>query len=741
MKRVRTFINAFIWIFVTSLVCLAQSTPFNLDFENIVDKSPVGWQIAGSKHYSTYIDSAISKKGKNSAVIEYHGDSPQFKVWVYSIPAKYEGKKIKLSGFLKTENVTGGYAGLWMQIKPSVGFDNMRDRGVKGTTDWKRYEVELDLKSNVATSISFGGILSGKGKMWIDNLQITIDGLPLSKTPLKKLPPAKKDKEFDKGSRVSIGKLDEKLTSGLELLGRIWGFLKYHHPAIAKGNHNWDYELFRVLPKFLTANNNSEREVVLLAWINSLGEVSKYDACVKSSTDAVIKPDLRWMNEMISSNKLRTKLHFIDCNRHQGNHFYIAMTPKIGNPNFKNENSYSYMPFPDEGFRLLTLYKYWNIINYFYPNKHLTDKDWNSVLSEYIPKFLNAKNELEYELAAIEIIGSIKDTHAKLFRGNNAFQEKIGKFYPPFGTRFIENKLVITEGYNPDFVKKTGLRIGDAITEINGKAVEEIVKEMLPFYPGSNSPTQLRDISIDILRSTLDKTLIGFVQDGTKLSKEISLYERKDLDITNWYESNNTDKSFRLLNGNIGYISLRNIRNQDIVEIKKQFRNTKGIIIDIRNYPMTYVVYSLGSFFVRKDTPFVKFRIGSVDTPGEFTLAEPLKVGSENTDYYKGRVIVIVNELTQSQAEYTAMVFQARDNTTVLGSTTAGADGNVSLIKLPGGLQTWISGIGVLYPDGTETQRIGIVPDVEVKPTIEGIRNGKDELLEKAIELINENKK
>jgi len=99
---------------------------------------------------------------------------------------------------------------------------------------------------------------------------------------------------------------------------------------------------------------------------------------------------------------------------------------------------------------------------------------------------------------------------------------------------------------------------------------------------------------------------------------------------------------------------------------------------------------------------------------------------------------MIVNELSQSQAEYTAMAFRAGINTTIIGSTTAGADGNVSTIMLPGGLRTMISGIGVYYPDGTETQRIGIVPDIEIHPTVEGIRNGRDELLEKAIDLINQ---
>jgi len=85
------------------------------------------------------------------------------------------------------------------------------------------------------------------------------------------------------------------------------------------------------------------------------------------------------------------------------------------------------------------------------------------------------------------------------------------------------------------------------------------------------------------------------------------------------------------------------------------------------------------------------------------------------------------------------MAFRAVSNSKIVGSTTAGADGNVSVILLPGGLRTSISGIGVYYPDGTETQRVGIIPDIIVKPTIKGIKEGKDEVLDKALELINMN--
>lgn len=111
-------------------------------------------------------------------------------------------------------------------------------------------------------------------------------------------------------------------------------------------------------------------------------------------------------------------------------------------------------------------------------------------------------------------------------------------------------------------------------------------------------------------------------------------------------------------------------------------------------------------------------------------------VGTDNPDYYKGRIAILVNETTQSSAEYHAMAFRVAPKAKVLGSQTAGADGNISTMVLPGNIHTSISGIGVYYPDGTGTQRIGIIADIEVKPTVTGFRNGKDEVLERAIEYI-----
>jgi C-terminal processing protease CtpA/Prc len=135
---------------------------------------------------------------------------------------------------------------------------------------------------------------------------------------------------------------------------------------------------------------------------------------------------------------------------------------------------------------------------------------------------------------------------------------------------------------------------------------------------------------------------------------------------------------------------------------------------------------------VKEKTPFVKFTAGDMRNPGAFTYGATLAL-EPAAPYVECPVAILVDEITLSQAEYTTMAFRSRPGTLVVGSQTSGADGNVSRIALPGGQSTMFSGIGVFYPDGRPTQQVGIVPDLEVKPTIAGIRAGRDEVLEAAV--------
>jgi C-terminal processing protease CtpA/Prc len=141
---------------------------------------------------------------------------------------------------------------------------------------------------------------------------------------------------------------------------------------------------------------------------------------------------------------------------------------------------------------------------------------------------------------------------------------------------------------------------------------------------------------------------------------------------------------------------------------------------------------------VSGSTPFAKQTQGNSDQPGAFTFKPVYKISNTGGNAYRGKLLVLINEITFSNGEYAAMAYRAGGNTTIIGSTTAGAVGKNPQIVLPGGLTTTITAFATHYPDGTETQRVGIIPDIWAEPTIEGIRDGRDELLEMAIKLIHD---
>ncbi len=705
-------------------------------------------------NYTISMDSTHVKSGSYSVAIEYTGGNANhqnnFQAIQLILPKNYEGERITLSGYIKTENVTDGHAGLWMRIDPQIAFDNMEQRGVTGTTDWKKYEITLEMDPENTQGVILGAVLWGKGKMWVDDLQISIDGENIEGITLPdsellfygyKSSPTKKDNAFDNGSDIEFPELTEQKINDLELLGKIWGLLKYHHPAIAGGKYNWDYELFRILPVYLRADDNRQRDRILRKWINGYGRIPTCKICQATSDTAILKPDLSWIDESDLNQRVKDLLHNVYLNRHQGNQYYVRMDYPYERPIFLNENPYSEMDFPDDGFRLLALFRLWNMTNYFFPYKNLTDKDWSKMLKEYIPYFINAKNRLDYELVSVRLIGELCDSHAVLLEGHREISLFRGYWQAPISVHFIENELVVTDNsINSKIsiehrVKDSGLQIGDIITHIEGKSVEAIIDNVRNYYPASNEAARKRDIAADLLRSNNDAILVDYISSGEIKREKINTVHVSVL-FQEIYSIPDMAKSYKLLDKDIGYVNLETIRAEDVDAIKKEFINTKGIIIDIRNYPaINEVAWKLGSFFVSKDTVYRRFTVGNPDNPGEFNLRGKFEI-FKSEEYYPGKLVVIVNEKSQSLSESTAMAFRTGDNTTIIGSQTAGADGHISEMTLPGGLKTWNSGIGICYPDGRQTQRIGIVPDIWIEPTINGIKQGRDELLEKAIEII-----
>jgi hypothetical protein len=148
------------------------------------DSIPNGWIKAGSHpaEYEVGVDSSTYHGGRASGYVkaitkELHGFGTLMQT---AGPAQYLGKRVRLSAFVKAQMVTD-WAGLWLRVdgpvegnQPKIlAFDNMQGHPLKGTIDWTRVEIVLDVPTE-AKDIAFGILLSRDGQVWLDDLKFEV---------------------------------------------------------------------------------------------------------------------------------------------------------------------------------------------------------------------------------------------------------------------------------------------------------------------------------------------------------------------------------------------------------------------------------------------------------------------------------------------------------------------------------------------------------------------------------------
>ncbi|MCF4008699.1 S41 family peptidase [Rheinheimera sp. UJ63] len=713
-------------LYSLSFLMLAQAP--NLEFSATNINTPNGWFVNGSEpnllsdqHPTQTAQSLRLSRAKPTTKDDYAFAMMQ-------IPFSYIGKTLTLKGWIKTEPATeNGSPALWIRLNGNgnaLAFANTAESPVKVSQNWQQVELSIDVVAE-AESLSFGVFLSDVGEAYFADLQLTLDGIPIAQAK-QRVFVANASHEFEQESGIRITNLTSTQQHNLAALGKVWGFIKYFHPESAKGNVSMDAELFRLLPQVLSVSAQG-KDQILLDWIKALGEITPCQQCKNHQDAALIHPAQFWQSWGLSA-ELNQQLATIYATDIPQPHYWVKKAAGVGNPTF-NEKVYPDINYQDSGFRLLTLYRLWNIIQYYSPYRDLTEQPWEKVLQDAIPAMLLAKTELEYQLALSQVIYAIHDTHTQLKLNNaNLITNYVGGKRPPVDVRFVEQQAVVYKVYQnaPD------IKVGDIITQINGQPVSERLAYLQPLAAASNEPTRLMKMSSLLLNSNEEQLTVKVLRGTKELTIPLPLLARNAIK-RQYYYNEHGDTAYQRLSPEIGYIRLDKMADVDVDTMIQELADTKGLVIDIRNYPSQFVVFNLGRHLYPKPFEFVRFTNMQADHPGKFTWTPALSVGETNPNYYQGKIAILINEHSQSQSEYTSMALRGAPKAKVFGSTTAGADGNISHIPLPGGHSTWLSGIGVFYPDKTPTQRIGIVSDVEVKPTIAGIAAGRDEVLEQAL--------
>ncbi|MDX5417609.1 MAG: hypothetical protein LPK09_00220, partial [Hymenobacteraceae bacterium] len=242
-----------------------------------------------------------------------------------------------------------------------------------------------------------------------------------------------------------------------------------------------------------------------------------------------------------------------------------------------------------------------------------------------------------------------------------------------------------------------------------------------------------------LLRGHSTEMTITFLRDGKAATKKVNRYTQAYgmASLAALYTNRSASKE---LSPGIGYILNAKITSQEEADsLYKAMANYKAIIYDLRPIP-DHTLRWHTAHLLSEPTPFFNATYLKTSMPGTFNWqtsddAATHTGPASNPTPFQGKVYILVGPYTFSVAEFTTMALKTAPGAKVIGSQTAGADGDIKRIMLPGGITTTMSGIGIYHPDRGQTQRVGIVPDVEINLTPEDFKPGVDKVLQRAVEL------
>ncbi len=401
----------------------------------------------------------------------------------------------------------------------------------------------------------------------------------------------------------------------------------------------------------------------------------------------------------------------------------------------KLENRYADMKYPSKEYRLLGLFRFWNVMFYFHPYRYLYDHPWDQTLTDFIPQFEADRDALEYSITTARLVARIDDSHG--YMRSSVLQEYIGTGGPPVTVESIQGETIVTRIYDEGVHSSSGLAIGDVILSVDGEDIK-LRRNRLGELFAASTPQALRiRVSRTVLSGPKGQPARLKIRDAAGQVKDISVTRASNAKLPQ-----DETPVFRVLPEGFGYIDLTRLHPDQVQDAFEAIRKTPALIFDMRGYP-NGVFELLGARFAEKRTVTAVFRGPTPESPDPtedsrilfHQYAEP-----DSSWKYRGRVVVLINEKAISQAEHTCLFLEATAHAKFIGSPTQGANGDVTQTVLPGDIVVNFSGHDVRHADGRQLQRVGIQPDIKIEPTIEGVREGRDEVLGRAISYLKNGK-
>jgi len=649
---------------------------------NVKDMNIIAWQHQGlgiPKGQNTYKSARLNRKP-----IAIDG----FGAITNSIDAKsLQEKEVKLRAALRVKEGAGQ---LWLRVdlknRQHGFFDNMDNRVVT-SDEWNYYEIVGSVAKD-ADVIYYGCFLNGEGQLWVDDFQIYFKGKEdVEWQPLETKNPGFEDDQIgaapkdwlDNGSymrQYTFKVSDETAANGNRSL-------KIDFKSLAVSE-----ELFAEKPQigeYIDKKLGCGLSCIMPIALYGTAEYTFPRSNVKELT--ALKTSLQ--------NELPKEL--------SGNDPYV---------------------------RLANIVIAWNAFQHFFPYFDVIGTDWLSMLPKGIEWTYSDKTSLDFLKTLRRWTAFLRDGHVNV----NLKGDVSELFYLPLAWDVVEDRLVILSVYD----KSLDLSPGDVVEAIDGQNAMEVYRGEAQYISAATQGWQQWRAVRNMLSGAENaetnlKVKRGFQSRHVTVKHSFSMGQF-------WQLYRKNDVLYKEIEPGIFYLNLDQIPMTEINVLLPRLKEAKGIICDLRGYPKGDNSRLISYLLKEKENARWMFTPRIIYPDYEKVTFRESSWGMEPVQpHLDAKIVFITDGRAISYAESYMGYIQHHRLATIVGANTAGTNGNANVLRLPGVYSITWTGMKVLKHDGSQYHGVGVAPDIPVKMTIKGIQEGRDEFLEKALEVIKQN--
>ena len=676
-----------------SLLLYEKHHPLSFDLNTITPKDLTGYKKVFWYHHGLGLNanSAYNSVRLNRAGVELPINA--FATVLKSIDGhNLRGKSIKLVGRLKANGNEGSGGSLWLRVdkKSGMGFFKNMQNNLITADSWNNYEITGEIDRD-ADNIVYGAFLAGSGSILIDKMELFIKDSVTNKWELL----AQENDGFDK-----------KNTEGLPE--------SWQTPGSSDKSSKYDYDVKNIDGVSALEIKSAPNSRPIIESVN--GTQPDFGTIITKSLN----------NEINAS--FPSVLYGTVTNTYPitNNDEYSRLKEEVNkfNANIETADSLS--------LRLGDVVISWNIFKHFFPYWEDANSQPDAILLTALKHCFIDKTPDDFKKTLLAMTAPLNDGHIWVALRSDTSN----MFTLPVSLALIGKKVVVDKVFDNNI---GNIKSGDAIEQINGKEAYSAVEENDAYLSGSIQWKNTNPLYLNNILSGSKNSIIklSFNRAGNNFTEDFVRNKNK-------YELFQKEKEFRkksgLLKDDIYYIDLDQLLIDSINAWNDKLATAKGVIFDLRGYPNSN--HNVINHLLTKEEDTKWMFIPNITYP-DYQNVQYEGMGwnmKPMLPHYSGKIIFLTDGRAISYAESFMGFIKDFKLATIVGQPTAGTNGNVNPLSLPGGYTISWTGMLVKNHDGTKHHLRGIVPDVYVERTIKGIAEGKDEFLDKAVEIIEADK-